>query len=107
MTTIMHHGFQVCTNPEILHRPSVLTYKEDFVGVDRMKFRFELGKPFRPFEQLMGVLPEASKELVPPPYRVSTTYFLAGWCYIICHSPSCTVSILRSSISTLKILSKI
>ncbi|KAF9778851.1 exonuclease II [Thelephora terrestris] len=41
----------------------------DFVGVDKMVFHFELGKPFRPFEQLMGVLPEASKELVPPPYR--------------------------------------
>ena len=37
-----------------------------------MAFHFELGKPFRPFEQLMGVLPEASKELIPPPYRVST-----------------------------------
>jgi hypothetical protein len=40
-----------------------------------MTFQFELGKPFRPFEQLMGVLPEASKELVPPPYRVSMVYF--------------------------------
>ena len=39
-----------------------------------MTFQFELGKPFRPFEQLMGVLPEASKELVPPPYRVSMVY---------------------------------
>ena len=40
-----------------------------------MTFQFELGKPFRPFEQLMGVLPEASKELVPPPYRVSMVQF--------------------------------
>lgn len=30
---------------------------------------FELGKPFRPFEQLMGVLPDRSKQLVPAPYR--------------------------------------
>ena len=42
-----------------------------------MAFQFELGKPFRPFEQLMGVLPEASKELIPPCYRVSTAYFYA------------------------------
>jgi len=35
-----------------------------------MQFTFDLEKPFRPFEQLMGVLPEASKELVPAPYRV-------------------------------------
>ena len=107
MTTIMLHGFQVCTNPEILPSPRVLTYKEDFVGVDKMRFRFELGKPFRPFEQLMGVLPEASKELVPPPYRVSMSYFFARWCYTLRHSPSCTVSILPSSTSTLKILNKI
>jgi len=43
-----------------------------------MAFQFELGKPFRPFEQLMAVLPEASKELIPPPYRVSTIYFSRG-----------------------------
>ncbi|KAI0671842.1 exonuclease II [Trametes maxima] len=41
----------------------------DLQGVDQMSFHFDLGKPFRPFEQLMGVLPEASKELIPPAYR--------------------------------------
>ncbi|KAF8442606.1 XRN 5'-3' exonuclease N-terminus-domain-containing protein [Terfezia claveryi] len=29
---------------------------------------FKLGKPFRPFEQLMGVLPDRSKEIVPQAY---------------------------------------
>lgn len=43
----------------------------DLRGVDRLAFHFELGLPFRPFEQLMGVLPEASKDLIPPAYRVS------------------------------------
>ncbi|KAI0663830.1 exonuclease II [Cubamyces menziesii] len=41
----------------------------DLKGVDKMSFKFDLGKPFRPFEQLMGVLPEASKELIPLAYR--------------------------------------
>ncbi|KAI0833606.1 exonuclease II [Trametes gibbosa] len=41
----------------------------DLRGVDQMSFNFDLGKPFHPFEQLMGVLPEASKELIPPAYR--------------------------------------
>lgn len=36
-----------------------------------MPFDFQLGKPFRPFEQLMGVLPEASQEHIPMAYRVS------------------------------------
>jgi 5'-3' exoribonuclease 1 len=35
-----------------------------------MEFEFELGVPFRPFEQLMGVLPEASKEHIPLAYQV-------------------------------------
>jgi 5'-3' exoribonuclease 1 len=30
---------------------------------------FRLGQPFRPYEQLMGVLPDRSKKIVPPAYR--------------------------------------
>ncbi|KAG8833381.1 hypothetical protein FRC17_010777 [Serendipita sp. 399] len=41
----------------------------DFKNVDNMRFHFTLGTPFRPFEQLMGVLPEASKEHIPEAYR--------------------------------------
>jgi 5'-3' exoribonuclease 1 len=42
----------------------------DLKGVGEMTFGFELGKPFKPFEQLMGVMPEASKELLPEAYQV-------------------------------------
>ncbi|KAJ7500293.1 exonuclease II [Mycena galericulata] len=41
----------------------------DLRGVDQMEFKFELGRPFRPFEQLMGVLPAASKEHIPVAYQ--------------------------------------
>ncbi|EPQ64573.1 Bgt-5086 [Blumeria graminis f. sp. tritici] len=37
-------------------------------GVDA-DFNFKLGQPFRPFEQLMGVLPDRSKGLIPTVYR--------------------------------------
>ncbi|KAF2455651.1 XRN 5'-3' exonuclease N-terminus-domain-containing protein [Lineolata rhizophorae] len=30
---------------------------------------FKLGQPFRPFQQLMGVLPDRSKQIVPQPYH--------------------------------------
>lgn len=35
-----------------------------------MEFHFDLGKPFHPFEQLMGVLPAASKDLIPLAFQV-------------------------------------
>lgn len=34
-----------------------------------MKFDFDIGKPFRPFQQLMGVLPALSQEHIPMAYR--------------------------------------
>ncbi|THH31525.1 hypothetical protein EUX98_g2669 [Antrodiella citrinella] len=41
----------------------------DLKGVDQMSFHFELGKPHFPFQQLMSVLPEASKEHIPRAYQ--------------------------------------
>ncbi|KAJ7767274.1 exonuclease II [Mycena metata] len=41
----------------------------DLHGVDKMQFTFNLGRPFRPYEQLMGVLPWASKANVPVAYH--------------------------------------
>jgi hypothetical protein len=42
----------------------------DLKGVGEMSFSFDLGKPFKPFEQLMGVMPEASRELLPQAFQV-------------------------------------
>jgi 5'-3' exoribonuclease 1 len=41
----------------------------DFVDLDKMKFNFVLGEPFKPFQQLMGVLPAASAEHIPLAYK--------------------------------------
>ncbi|KAM6490715.1 exonuclease II [Amanita muscaria] len=41
----------------------------DLRGVDQMTFHFELGMPFKPFQQLMGVLPVASREHIPKAYQ--------------------------------------
>lgn len=43
---------------------------KDLLGLEDMAFEFDLGKPFHPFEQLMGVLPSASKDLIPLAYQV-------------------------------------
>ncbi|UZJ52559.1 hypothetical protein CBS101457_001879 [Exobasidium rhododendri] len=41
----------------------------DLKLVEDMKFDFQLGKPFRPFDQLMGVLPSLSSQHIPEAYR--------------------------------------
>ncbi|KAG0023624.1 5'-3' exoribonuclease 1 [Entomortierella chlamydospora] len=38
------------------------------VRLEEFKIPFELGTPFKPYEQLMGVLPEASKQHIPRAY---------------------------------------
>jgi hypothetical protein len=36
----------------------------------KVDMNFELGQPFKPFEQLMGVLPSRSRKLLPEAFRV-------------------------------------
>lgn len=44
-------------------------YISDIKGFKDLKFDFELGEPFKPFEQLLAVLPAASKQLLPMPFH--------------------------------------
>ena len=41
----------------------------DLKNVAQMSFNFDLGKPFRPFDQLMGVLPALSNQHIPTAFR--------------------------------------
>lgn len=66
---VMHYYYSGVCSWGWFYRYHYAPRMSDFVEVDKMAFHFELGNPFQPFEQLMGVLPEASKELVPPAYR--------------------------------------
>ena len=60
--------YQVCHFPH--HRSWIAYELSDLRGVDQMTFQFELGTPFKPFQQLMGVLPVASMEHIPAAYQV-------------------------------------
>lgn len=42
----------------------------DMVAIHDFEVAFQLGKPFLPFQQLLGVLPSASFKLLPEPYQV-------------------------------------
>lgn len=44
-------------------------YISDIKGFSNLKIDFELGKPFKPYEQLLAVLPTASKNLLPKCYH--------------------------------------
>ena|ERR1700683_5126932 len=45
-------------------------------NIDPMLFNFYLGTPFSPYEQLMGVLPLASKDNIPSTYHVCIVLIL-------------------------------
>ncbi len=42
----------------------------DMVEIQEFEVAFQLGQPFLPFQQLLGVLPSASFKLLPEPYQV-------------------------------------
>ncbi|XP_063821107.1 5'-3' exoribonuclease 1 [Ostrinia nubilalis] len=44
-------------------------YISDIKGFSHLKIEFEKGEPFKPFEQLLAVLPSASKHLLPTPFH--------------------------------------
>ncbi|KAN0127489.1 XRN 5'-3' exonuclease N-terminus domain containing protein [Lactarius tabidus] len=48
-------------------------FAADFEEVDKMDIRFDIGKPFQPFEQLMGVFPAASRQHIPAVFHTLMT----------------------------------
>ncbi|CAI9277820.1 unnamed protein product [Lactuca saligna] len=44
-------------------------FASDFKGLSSTKVTFQRGSPFKPFNQLMSVLPPTSAHALPPPYR--------------------------------------
>ncbi|XP_055969914.1 5'-3' exoribonuclease 1 [Sorex fumeus] len=44
-------------------------FLSDIRNISALQIQFELGKPFKPFEQLLAVLPAASKSLLPACYQ--------------------------------------
>ncbi|XP_061492908.1 5'-3' exoribonuclease 1 isoform X2 [Rhineura floridana] len=44
-------------------------YLSDIQNISKLKIHLDLGKPFMPFEQLLAVLPAASKDLLPKCYQ--------------------------------------
>lgn len=52
----------------------------DLTDFHEFEFSFDIGRPFRPFEQLMGVLPAASGQHIPEAFRVREGFALLVKC---------------------------
>jgi 5'-3' exoribonuclease 2 len=66
---VLLYYFQDCPSWDWFYPYHYAPFAADFVNIGDMKIAFEKGTVFRPFEQLMGVLPAASKQAIPEQFH--------------------------------------
>ena len=68
-------------------------YVSDIKGFSDIVIDFDVGHPFLPFEQLLAVLPPASKSLLPKAYQVSGYMYMyvdrSDGAYMVCDACVC------------------
>ena len=62
---VLLYYFQGCPSWDWYYPYHYAPFAKDFVGLDKLNIKFERGRIFRPFEQLMSVLPAASRHALP------------------------------------------
>lgn len=66
---VLLYYFQGCPSWTWYYPYHYAPFAADFVDLDKMTVEFDKGKPFRPYEQLMGVLPASSNHAIPKPFH--------------------------------------
>uniref|UniRef100_A0A183GQ58 5'-3' exoribonuclease n=1 Tax=Heligmosomoides polygyrus TaxID=6339 RepID=A0A183GQ58_HELPZ len=65
----LHYYYRGCASWNWFYPHHYAPYISDVVDFSDMDMSFDLGEPFKPFEQLLAVLPAASAECLPQPLR--------------------------------------
>lgn len=66
---VLAYYYQGCASWNWFYPFHYSPFASDFEYVSDPCFKFEKAHPFKPFEQLMAVLPAGSKELIPEPFH--------------------------------------
>jgi 5'-3' exoribonuclease 2 len=66
---VLLYYFQGCPSWDWYYPYHYAPFAADFSNIADMKISFEKGRIFRPFEQLMGVLPAASRQAIPETFH--------------------------------------
>ena len=65
----LHYYYNGCVSWSWFYPHHYAPWVTDIKNFSGLKLEFEMGKPFLPFEQLLAVLPPASRELLPKPLQ--------------------------------------